>query len=279
MPTDRDPDLPGGSHDPTRANDPIDPTRAQDPVDPTRAQPGIDPTRRRDTTRTGAPPVAEPLRRTPDDDDRRSAAWLWTLLAAVLIGIVLFALLSQGDDDDDVGTGDPVPTETTAVDTTAPAETVPEDTTPDTTPPATAPTEDADATTTTAATDADDEPAAGAITTSDGTDLLDLVQGDDGDAERLAPYAGTDVTGEDIEVLEVVEGQGIWIGTDDRQRIFARIADEVPVEVGDRISFDGTLEENAAEGSDEAIALPDEEDAEQLRQQGHHLELSELTAA
>src|SRR3546814_18726164 len=45
------------------------------------------------------------MRRDPGHDDREGAWWLWALLAAVLIAIVLFALLSDGDDDDDaVGT-------------------------------------------------------------------------------------------------------------------------------------------------------------------------------
>lgn len=79
----------------------------------------------------------------------------------------------------------------------------------------------------------------GVIATADGTDLLSVVEGDAGGAERLAPYAGEDVTATGVDVLE----------------------------------------ENPAEGSDDAIVLPDDQGTEQLDQQGRHIELSELTPA
>lgn len=277
MPTERDPDLPGGSDDPTRANDPADPTRVHQPVDATHAQGAAPAAGMGERDRRFDPIEQEPRRSRPDDDGNRTG-WLWALLAAVLIGIVLFALLSQGDDGDD----DTVGTTDDTTDTVAPETSVEDTVTDDTAPETTAPDTTVEDTTpaTTAEPDPAEEPApAGAITTTDGTDLLDLVEGDDGDAERLAPYAGTDVSGEGVEVLDVVEGQGIWIGTDDQQRIFARTTDEVTVEAGDQISFEGTLEENAAEGSDDAIVLPGDQGAEQLSQQGHHIEPSELNPA
>ncbi len=290
------PDLPGGSNDPTRANDPIDPTRAQDPVDPTRVQPGVDPTRAEDSTwarpaaATRAPLAAEPLRREPDDDrDRKGAWWLWALLAAVLIAIVLFALLGNGDDDDDaVGTDDQTETDDGAVDT-ASEDTAPEDTTAETAPEDTA--TDGDAPTDTTATSA---PAAGGgaapgagedpgtvTTASDGTDLFTLVQGDAGDAERLAPYAGQDVVGEGVSVLEVVEGEGFWIGADDSRRIFAHASSgaATEVQVGQRISFDGFLKPNPAADSADVHDIPEDQGAELHRQQGHHIEVRSLTPA
>ena len=248
-------DLPGGSDDPTRAHDPIDPTRAQDPVDPTRAQdpveptrvqPGVDPTRAQDATwarpaatsrrraagRRAAPP---PTRRRP-----RPQGCLVAVGAARgrLIAIVLFALLNQGDDDDDaVGTDDQTETVDSTADT-APEDTAPADTTADTAPEDTA-TDDGAATDDTTATTApagDDDAASGAegdpgtMTTVDGTDLFTLVQGDAGDAERLAPYADQDVTGEGVYVLEVVEGEGFWIGADEQQRIFAHASADASAE-------------------------------------------------
>src|SRR3546814_4180526 len=47
----------------------------------------------------------------------------------------------------------------------------------------------------------------GTVTTADGTDLFSLVQGDAGDAERLAPYADQDVTGSGVYVLDVEIGR------------------------------------------------------------------------
>ena len=287
-----DPDQPGGSEDPTRAQDPVDPTRAQDPVDPTRVQPGVDPTRVGDAAYARpharrAPVVEEPLRRDPrDDDDRKGAGWLWALLAAVLIAIVLFALFQAGDDDDDaVGTADQSETEPGAVETT-PEDTAVEDTTAETAPAdTTATTAPADTTPTTAADGATPAPADGAgedpgtVTTADGTDLFTLVQGDAGDAERLAAHADQDVTGEGVYVLEVVDGEGFWIGADDQQRIFAHAPDDVAVEVGQRISFEGFLKPNPPDDSAEVHDIPEDQGAELHRQQGHHIELRSLMPA
>lgn len=282
-----EPDLPGGSNDPTRAHEPIDPTRAQDRVEPTRVQPGVDPTRvqgaagARPAARTATPLADEPLRRRPDDDERRAGAWWpWALLAAVLIAIVLFALLSQGDDDDDaVGTTDET---STTVAGAAPVETAPQDTTAETTPPDPA-TEDSAPDTTVATTvppaeaDAGGDP--GTVTTTEGTDLFTLVQGDAGDAERLAAHADQDVTGDGVYVLDVVDGQGFWIGADDQQRIFAHAPDDVAVEIGQRLTFDGFLKPNPAEDSADVHDIPEDRGAELHRQQGHHIELRSLSAA
>ena len=284
-----EPDQPGGSNDPTRANDPIDPTRAQDPVDPTRAQDPVDPTlaqpvagaRYEDTARTAAPLTREPLRREPDGDDRKGAWWLWALLAAVLIAIVLFALLSQGDDDDDaVGTADQTETEAGAVET-VPEDTAIEDTTiEDTAPEAPAETTP-DTTATTEAADGGDAGDGGTVTAEDGTDLFTVIQGDAGDAERLAPYADQDVQGQGVEVLDVVEGEGFWIGTSDQQQIFAHAPADTAaeVQVGQRITFDGFLEVNPPADSADVHDIPQDQGAELHRQQGHHVELRSLTPA
>lgn len=293
------PDLPGGSNDPTRAHDPIDPTRADGPIDPTRVQPGVDPTRAEDATRgrsparaaVAAPLVDEPRRGRPDDDrDRKGAWWLWALLAAVLIGIVVFALLSGDDDDDAVGTADQTQTEEGASDTT-PEDTAPADTTVDTAPADTA-SDDAPATedtpTTTAPAVGGDAAAPGTgedpgtvTTASDGTDLFTLVQGDAGDAERLAPYADQDVTGEGVSVLDIVEGEGFWIGSDETKRVFAHVSSDAAaaVQVGQRINFDGFLKPNPATDSADVHDIPEDQGAELHRQQGHHIELRSLTPA
>lgn len=283
MPDERSSDLPGGSDDPTRAGDPVDPTRVHEPVDPTRVHEPVD-----TSLAQGAAPAAgmgrtgrderpfsqDAVRRPPGrDDDSRTSTWLWALLAVLLIGIVIFALLQSGDDDDAVGTVDPTtdtaapeaPVEDTVADTTAPEDTAPEET--DTT------TEAVAETTTTAAPEASEGAEAGAIATADGTDLLSLVQGDAGDAERLAPYAGEDVTATSVEVLEVVDGQGIWVGTDDR-RLFVASTDDLAVGAGDAVALEGVLQANDGE-----IELTDEQGAEVLEQQGHHIELDQLTPA
>ena len=267
-----DPDQPGGSNDPTRAQDPVDPTLGQ-PVAGARYE---------DTARTAAPLTREPLRREPDDD-RKGAWWLWALLAAVLVAIVLFALLSQGDDDDAVGTADQTETEAGAV------ETVPEDTAiEDTTIEDTAPEAPAETTPdTTATTEAADGGAAapggdaGTVTAEDGTDLFTVIQGDAGDAERLAPYADQDVQGRGVEVLDVVEGEGFWIGTSDQQQIFAHAPADTAaeVQVGQRITFDGFLEANPPADSADVHDIPQDQGAELHRQQGHHVELRSLTPA
>lgn len=285
MPDERSSDLPGGSDDPTRANDPVDPTRVHEPVDTSLAQ-GAGPAAGMGRSGRGERPFSEdPMRRQPgrDDDDRKTSTWLWALLAALLIGIVLFALLQGSDDDDAVGTVDPTtdtaapesPVEDAVTEDTAPDTTVPEDTAPE----SDAATEDTVATTTTAAPEASEGAAAGAVTASDGTDLLGLVQGDSGDAERLAPYAGDDVAASSVEVLEVVDDQGIWVGTDDQQRLFVRSTDDLAVAAGETVALEGTLRANAEAGSDDAIELTDDQGAELLEQQGHHIELDQLTPA
>jgi hypothetical protein len=287
-----EPDQPGGSHDPTRANDPIDPTRAQDPVEPTRVQPGVDPTRAEDATfvrpetRPGAV-VDEPLRRDPnDDEDRKAAWWLWALLAAALIGIVLFALLRDNDDDSvgtddqtDTGVVETTPEDTAVEDTTA--ETAPEDTTVEepVTEDTTATTTDDDGDATAPGDGADGDP--GTVITTDGTDLFTLVQGDAGDADRLADQANENLTGRDVYVLDVVDGQGIWIGADDQQRIFAHASPEVTAQIraGVRISFDGFLKPNPTDDSADVHDIPEDQGAELHQQQGHHIEMRSVTAA
>lgn len=288
-----DPDQPGGSHDPTRANDPIDPTVPHDPVDPTVAQDPVDTTR----VQGAAPaagmgrderfdPLEEPPPRRPEDDrDRKGAWWLWALLAAILIAIVLFALLGGDDDDgDDVGTTDQTTdtvapdtsaedadSEDTTTETSAPDDT--EDTTTDDTTATSAPAAGGDA----PAPDAGEDP--GTVTTTDGTELFTLVQGDAGDAERLSPHVDQDLTGEGVYVLEVVDGEGFWIGASDQQRIFAHASDDVAVEAGQRIGFDGFLKANPAEDSADVHDIPEDQGAELHRQQGHHIELRSLTPA
>ena len=105
------------------------------------------------------------------------------------------------------------------------------------------------------------------------------MEGDAGDAERLAPHADQDITGEGVFVLDVVDGEGFWIGADDQQRIFAHAPDDVAVEPGQRISFDGFLKANPAEDSAEVHDIPEDQGAELHRQQGHHIELRSLSPA
>jgi len=275
---------PVGGDDPTIAHDPIgaEPTRGYDPVG---ADAGV--TRAYDPVvpEAGTATSVRDRRPVDDEDDRRRATWLWLLLGAVLIGLVLWALLR--DEGDDVETsGDP------AAQTTAPVEEGIED------PAASAPddalAEEADDGAGPAPTEAPaeepatgdepatDAPAAGAatLTSADGTDLLGLIQGDAGDAERLAPHADADVTGSGLEVLDVVEGEGFWIG-DDQRRIFAHGGDDLAatVEVGQRIDVEGFLKPNPPADSADVHDIPEDQGAELHRQQGHHIELRSITPA
>jgi hypothetical protein len=268
-------------------SDPNDPTRADLP--PTHGGAG-DPTmpmeRTAATERTTTAPVADRPLRDEEEDDRNKAWWLWALLALAILAIVLFALLRDDDDDtDDVGTVDDT-VETTEVPEEDPAaedDTIPEDAAEGdagTDPGA----DEGDEGATTPAAPAPGSPEAdlsddpGTATTGDGTDLFTLLQGDDGDAERLAPYADTDVLGEGVQVVEVVEGEGFWIGAGD-ERIFAHGADDLvaDVEVGQRIDFDGFLKPNPPADSADVHDIGDEQGAELHRQQGHHIELRSIT--
>lgn len=269
-------------------SDPNDPTRADLP--PTQGGAG-DPTMPMERTEAVAPgahtTVADRPLRDEEDDDRKKAWWLWALLALVLLAIVLFALLSGDDDDaDDVGTVDDT-VETTEVPEDDPAvedDTAPEDTATDdagTDPDATEGTDDGATTPAAPAPgspegDLSDDP--GTATTGDGTDLFTLLEGDEGDAERIAPYADTDVLGTGVQVVEVVDGEGFWIGTDD-QRIFAHGAADLvaEVEVGQRIDFDGFLKPNPPADSADVHDIPEDQGAELHRQQGHHIELRSIT--
>lgn len=103
MPTDPDPEFPGGSDDPTRAGDPADRSQVQDPVDTTHAQGAAPAAGMGAVDRAGAPMSEEP--RDIRSGDRTTAGWLWALLAAVLIAIVLFAVLRDGDGSDAMGPG------------------------------------------------------------------------------------------------------------------------------------------------------------------------------
>lgn len=275
-----EPDQPGGSNDPTRAHDPIDPTVAQEPVDATRVQ-GAAPRPETDPLDgPGTPLTDEPLRRRPVHQDRSTTWWPWALLAAILIGIVLFALLGGDDEDDDaVDTIDQTETPEAPGGIEAP-DTSPEDTSVVTTAPPGSAEDGSDAESETTTPAAPEEPSAteGTVTAADGTSLFSAVQGDAGDADRLGQYAGTQVTGEGVEVLEVVDGQGFWIGIDDQQRIFARPGDDVAadVEAGDRISFEGTLEANTPNDSTD---ISEDQGGELYQQQGHHIELRSVTSA
>jgi hypothetical protein len=261
-------------------SDPNDPTRADLP--PTQGGAG-DPTmpmERTEATAAGArTTVSDRPLREEEEDDRKKAWWLWALLALAILAIVLFALLRDDDDTDDVGTVDDTvaTTEVPEDDPAAEDDTAPEDTAAEgdagagddgaTTPAAPAPGSPE--------ADLSDDP--GTATTGDGTDLFTLLQGDEGDAERLAPYADTDVLGEGVQVVEVVEGEGFWIGTAD-QRIFAHGAADLAaeVEVGQRIDFDGFLKPNPPADSADVHDISDEQGAELHRQQGHHIELRSL---
>jgi hypothetical protein len=271
--------------------------------------PPEEPTRPMDTAAPGGVDAVEhPV---DDDRDRRGGWVIWAIVGLVLLGLVLFALLG-GDDErtteltegdgaeqwqteapaDDAGAGDdPAPeggvgagaaeeagagegaTQDGAVHDGAA-----QDGTAGAAPETGAETGAEDGAEAPATADDADDP--GAILTAGGEELLALLEGDDGDAERLAPHAGSDVEGQGVRIQQVVDERHFWVGTD-TQRIFVHLgpdmtAEGVEIAEGQRIAFEGFLKENPPADSAEVHDLTEDEGAEEHRRQGHHIELTTI---
>jgi hypothetical protein len=119
---------------------------------------------------------------------------------------------------------------------------------------------------------------AGTLRTDGGEDVFAAVQGDDGDAERLAPLVGQEVQGVAVLIQQVVEDQGFWIGSDEQQRIFvvlpAGAQTDVEIAEGGRLDLVGMVQPNPPPEDPAAADLTAEQGAAQQAQQGHRLELS-----
>ena len=276
----------GGDPDATRRVEPS----AVDPDDQVtrvvRGGPSEEPTRvvPSDATRRLDPPTtAVPAGGGPDDPRRPRAAgpppggpggsgsqWLWALGILVVIGVLVAILLAnRGDDDPDPA----VDTSTTAVPTTeAPAEETSPTTEADEEETTTTPEAEEETTTTTEST-ASDPGGAGTLETTDGRTLLPVPED-----QNLAGFAGQDVAGDSVLVHSVVAGEGIWLGTDEENRVFAAVTDELTTEdltSGSRVHLTGIVEPNGGDGPQ----LDDDEGASLLDQQGHHLVVSALEVA
>lgn len=171
---------------------------------------------------------------------RRGLWWLWPLLALVLIGVLLllFLLLRDGDDDNRASSAAKA------------------------TPGATAPS---------SAT-----PGAGAAgqagtLTAGGASLLPVAG-----AGALGDTVGKAATGKNVTVQQIVPGQGLWVGSSAKDRIYVELGgdvgqDEQPagdadLAVGDRVDLTGETRP-APEDPEQTLNL-DRRSAEIVRSQG-----------
>ena len=90
-------------------------------------------------------------------------------------------------------------------------------------------------------------------------------------AQELATRVGQPVEARSVRVQSVISPTGFWVGPNQRERLFVEVLapPAFPVRDGERVSFVGHLDPNH-EGSVERFGLQGP-DAEQLRQQGHHI--------
>jgi hypothetical protein len=118
----------------------------------------------------------------------------------------------------------------------------------------------------------------GTITVGDGSDLLTSAA----DSASLGAYEGETITANTVDVLSVVADEGFWTGVDESQRVFVRIdttgESAIQVDVGDQVSFRGTLEVLPLD-FEGRFGVTADEGAEQLRSQGYYVSATELTEA
>ena len=110
--------------------------------------------------------------------------------------------------------------------------------------------------------------------TAGGQALLPLPSG------GLAPFRGQAVEGKAATVESVVADEGFWVGTDPNNRIFVFLTDEAKaaqgespfqVKAGQRVDFAGTMQPVPQDLT--PFGVDRSEGSEQLRQQGHYVEL------
>ena len=99
-------------------------------------------------------------------------------------------------------------------------------------------------------------------------------------AEGLGAYADEGAQARSVAVESVVADEGFWVGTSETERLFVFFAADnagtesrVQVEEGQTISFDGvvkTLPQDFAS----AFGMEPAEGVDQLRQQGHYIEIA-----
>jgi hypothetical protein len=100
-------------------------------------------------------------------------------------------------------------------------------------------------------------------------DLLALAHG----GGSLSGAAGTGaVKAKAVQVEQVVDAKGFWVGSGAIARVFVRITGTNPrVRSGDHVSFTGALERNA--GAPATYGLRASEGAALLRRQGYHVKV------
>lgn len=100
---------------------------------------------------------------------------------------------------------------------------------------------------------------------------------------ELAAHAGRAVEGQGLHVQSVVADEGFWIGDDTTSRVFVVLTDEAKatdgespfqVTAGQRVDLAGTVKPLPPDLP--PFGLEPAEGAEQLRQQGHHIEATRI---
>ena len=99
----------------------------------------------------------------------------------------------------------------------------------------------------------------------------------------LGPFAGKAAEGKGAHVQSVVADEGFWVGDDTTNRVFVLLTDaakasegESPFQVrsGQRVDFTGTVKPLPDDLP--PFGLEPDEGAEQLRQQGHYVEVTRI---
>ena len=90
---------------------------------------------------------------------------------------------------------------------------------------------------------------------------------------ELAAEAGHPAEGRSLRVDEVVTPTAFWVGTSQRDRVFVEVEGSPPFAVaeGDKVSFVGTIRANHQDPAQRFRLGGD--DAAQLRQEGHHVDV------
>ena len=116
--------------------------------------------------------------------------------------------------------------------------------------------------------------------TSGGRGLLPIPAG------GLASFAGQPAEGKGVNVESVVADEGFWVGNDPNNRIFVFLSDQAKaaegespfqVKAGQKVNFTGSVKPLPNDLT--PFGVDRSEGADQLRQQGHFIELASVTLA
>lgn len=178
---------------------------------------------------------------------------MWLLLGLLALGVLLFALSQCGNN-----AGAPAPTGPSAAATTASFATA-----------------SAPVSTPTAAPGAQSGPGSGALTAGS-TSLLPVaaIAGPNGE---LTSQVGQQATSTGATVQSVPADEGFWVGTSETDRVWVQLTGGAgesgyTVKPGDRVDFTGQVIAHDA-GFAEQVGVDAAEGAEQITQQGAHIEV------